>query len=467
MEGFGAAPAGDGSIRTYFCFEKGIWMETRGVSLELQPIRRYPGNPVIARGGEDAPDSFRVHYSTILPEGNHLRAWYGAMPSPRPGKSRDLQADLNVAYAESRDGIHWNKPNLDLIRPGTNLIIRNAFYLTALPEPEGRHGYRGAVAFFRPDVGRGGEPGATFEFVRSDDGYHWDFLKEPSTTVRHFEAYGMFYRNGRYWLLGQGVPPYLERPEGIARRVMYGFHSGGEKRMDLYPRPLMSYPAHSRFTDAAPQIHMGAGIWDRERVLLGISGQFWASGFSATVSYSIGLIYSYDGLEWTEPFPQTPILMPAPPGSWDGGWLLQIQRPVSRGDQTYLYYVGGDGGNEWATRSAIGLGILRRDGFAAYRPAGETAELITVPLERRPGETALYLNSRGRVSVQVLDRYLRPISEAASISVDGIRTKALDLQALDLPEKFQLSFKLAPDAELFTFSLGPDEDRLPSLGEWK
>jgi hypothetical protein len=140
---------------------------------------------------------------------------------------------------------------------------------------------------------------------------------------------------------------------------------------------------------------------------------------------------------------------------------------VSRGDQTYLYYVGGDGGNEWSARSAIGLGILRRDGFAAYKASGANAQLITVPLDRLPGETALYLNSRGRVTVQVLDRYLRPISEAVSISVDGIQTKALDLGVLDLPEKFQLSFKLAPDAELFTFSLGPDEDRLPPVGEWK
>ena len=170
VEGLSAAPAADRGIRTYFSFETGIWMETRAVSLELQPIRRYPSNPVIARGEGDAPDSFRIHYSTILPEGNRLRAWYGAMPSPRPGKARDLHEDLNVAYAESRDGIHWNKPNLDLVRTGTNLIIRNAFYLTALPEPDDRHGYRGAVAFFRPDVGRGGEPGATFEFVRSDDG---------------------------------------------------------------------------------------------------------------------------------------------------------------------------------------------------------------------------------------------------------------------------------------------------------
>lgn len=463
----GATAASDSKLRTFFCFESGIWMETRDVSLELQPIRRHPDNPVIRRGEGDALDSHRVHVSSILPEGNRLRAWYGAIPAPQPGKSIDLHEDLNVGYAESEDGVHWTKPKLNLVRPGTNLIIEKAFYLTVMPEPDGKPGFRGAVGFFRPDVGRGGESGATFEFVRSADGYHWDFQKKPSTTVRHFESYGMFHRNGRWWLLGQGVPPYFDRPPGVARRVMYGFHTGGEKEMELYPRPLMSYPASPYFDDAAQQTHVGAGIWDRDRILLGISGHFWPGGFSATASYSIGLIYSYDGIGWTEPFAQTPILMPGTRGSWDAGWLMQVQRPVSKGDETYLYYVGGDRGNEWAAKSAVGLGILRRDGFAAYKPSGEKPELITVPIERLPGETDLYVNVKGSVTVQVLDRYLRPISEPVTTSADGVRTKVLDLQALRLPDKFRLSIKLAAGAQFFTFSLGPNESYLPSLREWR
>jgi hypothetical protein len=456
-------------LRAFFAFEKELWTETPGAVLELHPLHRYPGNPVIPRGEGQAPDSHRVSYTSILPEGDKLRAWYQAMPAG--GK----WTDHAIAYAESEDGIHWIKPSLNLVEPGTNLLLREAFGLSVVPDPTlGPTGYRAGLHFFRPDVRQpGNPPGGTFQMVSSRDGYHWDFDQVAATDIRHFEMFGAYRREGRWWVLGQGVSPYFRFPDGRPHsRVMYGFHSANGRDFELYPRPLFSYPVNPHFPDAGLQNHIGAGIWDRGRVLLGMAGQFWPGGFSQTVHMSVGLIYSHDGLNWLEPFPRTPILGPAATirlggdtAAWDRGFILQVQRPVSRGDRTYFYYVGGDAGNEWRAQTAVGLAFLRRDGFAAYSAEAEEANLITIPLRREAGDSTLYLNARGPLSVQVLDALLRPASEEIPVGIDGVRMPVLSLS--QVPDRFRLAFKLEGDAALYAFYLGPDESRLPALEAWE
>jgi hypothetical protein len=453
-----ATPESD-RLRTFFAFEREAWLETPGAKLALAPPRRHPSNPVIPRGAGTAPDSHRVCNTTVIPEGVRLRAWYGSM------QTGTKFTEHTVSYAESTDGIRWTKPNLDL-RPGTNVVLEGASALVVQQDPAG--GYRAAAHFWRPDVGQpGAEPGATFEMVTSRDGLRWDYRRRPSIDIRHFEIFGMFHRDGRWWVLGQGVSPYFRLPDGTAhRRVMYGFHSEDGSKFDLYPRPLFRYPANPYFPDSTLQNHVGAAIWDRGRVLLGFVGQLWPSGFSVTVRATVGLIYSHDGIRWSEPFPQTPILLPGAEGSWDGGMLFQVQRPVSRDGDTYLYYSGGDSGNVWQTREALGLALLRRDGFAALEPVGDTATAITALLEAGRGETTVYTNARGPVTLQILDRYLRPVSAEVSVP-EGVRVPVLELAKAQAPARFRLAFKLGRGAELYTFSLGPAPSRLRPLEAWE
>ena len=96
---------GRGPLRTFFLFESEVWLETRGVRLALQPLSRHPANPVIPRGEQGAPDSHRVGITTVLPQGDRLRTWYGAMRTPTKGRSYDLHNDIAIGYAESRDGV--------------------------------------------------------------------------------------------------------------------------------------------------------------------------------------------------------------------------------------------------------------------------------------------------------------------------------------------------------------------------
>lgn len=445
-------------LQTYFAFEKEVWAETMGGILELQPPERHPGNPVLRRGEGASPDSHRVGIASLLPDGDRLRLWYEAMPTGGGLK------DLNVAYAESQDGMTWIKPQLSVVTPGTNLVIRGAEYLTVV-KGEGDTGYVAGAAFH---VERKSKTGATFELVTSQDGIHWNFKGRPATDIDHFEMYGLYRRDGRWWVLGQGVSPYFKLPDGTPHgRVMYGFHSETGDKFEWYPRPLFHYPVNKFFREASLQQHVGAGIWDRGRVLVGIAGQFWPAGFSSLVSYTLGLLYSYDGLEWIEPFPGTPLLMPGPPDSWDDGWLFHIQRPVSRGERTYLYYTGGDGGNEWAARSALGLATLRRDGFAAWKPKGDSAVLTTVPLEITGDRRRLYLNSEGEVGVEVLDPYWRPLSSRVTLTGSSVRREVPEFSRINLSGRFRLAFHLSGGARLYTFSFGPSAAELAALADWE
>jgi hypothetical protein len=446
-------------LRTFFSFEREIWADSAGSVLEAQKWERHQGNPVIRRGKPGSHDSHRIGIATLLPEGDRLRLWYEAMPT-----GGGLE-DLNVAYAESTDGITWVKPNVSTEVPGTNIVIRGAEYLTVVPALDGK-GFVAAAGFH---VKRNSRTGATFEFVSSPDGIRWDFKGKPATDIEHFEMYGLFRREGRWWILGQGVSPYFNLPDGTPHgRVMYGFHAENPGPFEWYPRPLFHYPVNQFFRDAGLQQHVGAGLWDRGRVLLGIAGQFWPGGFSATVSYTLGLLYSYDGLGWTEPFSETPLIMPGPPDTWDDGWLFHIQRPVSRGDRTLIFYTGGDGGNEWSAHSEIGLATIRRDGFAAWKPTGRQSILVTEPLELAKGETNLYLNFEGQVGVQILDRYWQPVN-ATLLNQAGNEVRGLvpGFAELQLPPEFRLAFHLSEGARLYSFSFGPGVSELPSLAQWE
>lgn len=448
-------------LRTFFSFEREIWAETRNATIELQPLERYQEAPVIPRGDEGAPDSHRISFTQIMPDGGRLRAWYGAM------SAGEKWLEHNIAYTESEDGVRWHKPSLELVAPGTNLVMRGAMHFNVLlDEAGGGPRYRGSYGMFRPDAAQ--KTGTTFDVATSEDGLRWEHRRTPRTEIRHFETFGSFRHGGRWWILGQGVSPYFTLADGREHgRVMYGFYSEDWESWELHPRPLFAYEVDPFFPRACLQNHVGAGIWDRDRVLLGFQGQFWPAGFSTVVRSTFGLIYSHDGITWQEPFARTPLLMPGPDDAWDRGMLFQTQRPVSRDDRTFVYYTGGDSGNVWETRTAVGLATVRRDGFAAYSSAAEEAELLTEPIELKPNESWLYVNSEGDLVVQVLDRLLQPVSDEMRVAENGVRTAVTELKKHPSVGPLRLRFRLAPQTKLYTFSFGPAAAALPRLEAWE
>lgn len=179
----------------------------RGIRLRAQKAQRVP-----IEGGQLG------FHPTVLYDRGMYRAWYGVDPSPdpEPGSTKDrilYTRNTHVAYAESSDGFHWQKPDLGLYEYGgsraNNIVLRNDLHGS-------ERGWHGGSVFIDPTsakerykmVYQGGitdqewaafekkypgqinptarrQPFAGYRLVSalfgsvSADGIHWENLPEP------------------------------------------------------------------------------------------------------------------------------------------------------------------------------------------------------------------------------------------------------------------------------------------------
>ena len=113
-----AAPLA-GRAETFLLVDDSPVLYRSGTKRVFHPPTRYPGNAVLT---PDRPWEFTVSYHSVLrdsPTGRY-RMWYQAQ-EPASGER------LAVCYAESADGIHWDKPALGLNAYGgtkaTNIVM--------------------------------------------------------------------------------------------------------------------------------------------------------------------------------------------------------------------------------------------------------------------------------------------------------------------------------------------------------
>ena len=237
----------------------------------------------------------------------------------------------------------------------------------------------------------------------------------------------------------------------------------------MYPYPLFYYPAEIDFLKENPtlgfQNHLGFTNWNRNRINLGMVGQFWPGGFSQNVRFTIGLIYSHDGLNWHEPFPKTPVLT-ANEDSWFHN-IIQGNSFHQTDKETWFWFSGGNSlGNTWEAKCDIGLATIRRDGFAYFEAskAGKSC-IITTPIALKKSDERIYLNAdvspQNPLKVKVLDRYFEPLDNADFVlTQSGIMEKCdIDLNKIKGQTKeIRICFEWDgnfPQNRFYMFYLGP------------
>jgi hypothetical protein len=306
--------------------------------------------------------------------------------------------------------------------------------------------------------------------ITSDNGIDWKINHTPAIPHEHFETCtGAKRINGCYWVIGQGISPHFHLPDGSkCGRSAFGFYSYDLKTWKLYPYPLFYYPPEIEFLkknqNLGFQTHLGFTAWNRERINLGLVGQFWPGGFSQTVRFTLGLIYSHDGLNWHEPFPKTPILS-ADENSWfhnviQGNSFYQTEK------ETWFWFSGGDNqGNTWESSCDIGLATIRRDGFAHFEAAkaGKTY-ICTRPLTLQESDERIYLNADASghcpINVKVFDKYFSLMENAEFIlSKNGVMKKCgIDLKKIkNQTREIRLCFEWEGNKNrLYAFNIGAD-----------
>lgn len=422
-----------------------------------------PGNPVLKpdRPWEMDTDSQGKPAPTAMPFSDGV--WYD--PQDTLFKMWYMGGYVkSTCYAVSRDGITWEKPELDVV-PGTNIVQQvkrdsNVVWLD-LNETDPQRRFKMAV-YALEEKGR-------LSLYFSPDGIHWtDSGVRSGPTGDRSTAFFNPFRN--VWVYD--IRAY--EPGSIGRYRRYWEHE--------------DFLAGARWEEGQPPFWVGADTLDAPRRDLGTPCELYNHDAAAYESVLIGLFdiwrgqpqdrakpnelcigFSRDGFHWSRPAHEAFLPVSETPGDWNwanvqssGGCCLVV------GDQLYFYVSGRRGvpGSPASGVCSTGLATLRRDGFASMEAGAEAGTLTTRPL--RFSGKYLFVNAAsagGELRVEMLDAGGNPIAPytrdtCAPVSADTTRTRVRwkdteDLSAL-AGQAVRFRFHLRGGA-LFSFWVSPAE----------
>ena len=454
----------------FFAFDDESIPWHSNLKLTMTTADKHPANPVLRRGPEGAPDhGHAVMYGSVLRIGGKFRMWYLGMSQTRIEKGQAPGYWRPMCYAESDDGVHWVKPELGLVEFNGSkqnnicLIEGEPFsltrvddFLTVLHEPEepdpSRRFKCAFIAHMPFDEVRGGRSPigpnekrwGSFVCATSADGWRWKVVGDRPMNAggERFEVSGLYRFGGFYYASGQLLSPWLFRPDGgDIGRAMRVYRSADFVHWDpttafgfARPGQLIAEPVKGQ------QTHMGAGIWNRGNILLGIYGQWQdppqkppkgAKSHLLGTRVDLGFIVSNDGIHWREPAPDFKIIARGKEGEWDSIALLQAHAFANVGEQTCLWYSHWDCDGEFRNQD-IGLATLRRDGFGCLSAIKSDASAACETAFFDSGKGAkLFVNADGvsvgsPLKIELLDEKLKVIG-SAGVTAPGTRVEAMAL----------------------------------------
>ena len=324
-----------------------------------------------------------------------------------------------ICYATSRDGLHWDRPNLDL-QPGTNRVLPSDMKCDSWTvvldygASDPRQKYK---MFVR---GPGGQMSGTS--LVSPDGIHWGDRVETGVTG---DRSTMFYNPFR-------------------KKWVYSLRSGFRGRSRHYWE-CDDFLAGAKWNVGDPVVWAAADRLDPRDPETKRIPQLYNLDAVAYESLMLGMYeihhgpendkcektglpkitelnfaYSRDGFHWHRP-DRTPAIRAERRDVWDRGYVQSLGNVCCvRGDRLWFYYSGFQGdasktGKFWLRngmydRGATGVAFLRRDGFASM-DAGDTPGTLTTRPVLFTG-THLFVNavaSRGELRAEILDEAGKPI----------------------------------------------------------
>ncbi len=434
------------------------WRANLKVTLEAP--KKYEANPVFRAGPPAAPDGFgAILYGTVIKDGGKLRMWYLATPR---GEHAELMGHFArpLAYAESQDGIHWTRPdlglvefrgnkhnNLPLVEPESEpyAMVRDFVAVILDPsDPDPSRRYK--MSYITRDVPLRSESAAT---AVSPDGLRWQLINRSMITRGHFENTGLVKFDGLYYMTGQNVPPYDANlldgsPAGRLMKVFFSpdfSHWSEGRAMSFYRRDYQPRPLH-----IGQETHMGAGVWNRGNVILGLYGAWHGDTIVKAPSPTkplpddgllglttdLGLVVSNDAIHYREPVPGFVMVHHGTDAEWDARAVLQANAMANVGDETLIWYSNwntsrSDGAPPIARKLsaetqlrmfAVGMARMPRDRFGYF------SKSLPTTVEEGPAASCLTRSIR-------LDRPSRLYANVASVSA----TRPLEIALVDDAER--------------------------------
>jgi len=409
---------------------------------------------VLRPGPPGSHDETILYYGTVIRIGDTFHMWYNGNHGPfRPLNGFERKYTV-LCYATSRDGVTWEKPNLGLVEfngsKNNNIVDfpEPLLWSTAavLHDPEDPDPARRFKLAY--EGGTAANPAVVFRVAFSPDGLHW--TPSPKNPVGPlFEMAGITKHRGLYYVSGQN-PLTAHRPVFSRRMVTYvskDFETwSSSAAVAIDPGPDVQGPSTEDDSHQYPEIHLGAALWNRGNVILGLHGMWQGhpTGDRRLTSIDLGLVVSHDALHFHEPVPGFRIV-PAreqpesPVGVYPA--LAQGQGMENAGDET-LYWYSLWRGNEGSGVRLITWARDRLGGLQPFRPRDhqrDSEDAAGLPLRAEAisqdfaaaDAAGAFVNASGlgrysELRVDVLDEGFRHVpgfsgDDAAVVSADGFR----------------------------------------------
>lgn len=366
-----------------------------------------------------------------------------------------------IALATSRDGLHWERPQLD-VSPGENRVLpfQKGWELSGFSvaldqltkDPAQRFKMLAYHRYHNRFPGDKGEENPPAKMYVSADGIHWG---EPQF-VKCFtgDNVSMFYDpfHTRWVFSTRNRAPSVLRPGAVGSNgkpvtvralfrfdgpdfIQTGLTANGAR---LWLKPDAQDKADPEFNIDPELYKFGAVAY--ESIMLGAVGMFYgpqndvAKELKRPKTIDIQLAYSRDGVNFPRPSREAFIACARKPGTWNRGYLHAANGVCCIvGEELWFYFGTWSGQSQRANAEyvmaggSVGLAKLRRDGFASM-DADAKGGTLTTSLVTFSGRFP-FVNAAakdGGLRAEILDadgNVIAPFSKENSAVVNADSTK--------------------------------------------
>ena len=440
-----AGPIDIGSRKQLFVDHRLI-AQSRGIALTMN-LPTKMNQPVLAsdKPWEGEPGAMIDCYSSVLKDGDKIRIWGAGKPMLPVRLRADGPVVGLLKYAESKDGIRFTKPDLDVIaydeaKAGVDKRARTGWASVWIdPKAPPSQRYKSQAKIFPPDG-----QAAEFHIYSSPDGYSWTLLANPPIGTCDTQSIIFWDESRQRYRLYTRENPGSGTP--ARRRVVRLLESTNllhweneivvmdaddvdnatcktptpQPPVDYYGATVFKYPddgpespylmiAHAFWHWQRRPEHMRAGGYDDHKFRFEVL---------APATLDDRLCVSRDGVHFSRLGERRSFIPLGLSGTYSSKWTWSLPNPIRMGDELWIYYFADnrdhDGFVDPAAskrRTAIDRAILRLDGFVSADAAYAGGEILT-PLINFTGST-LELNvdpgAGGSIRVELLDENEKPI----------------------------------------------------------
>ena len=406
-----------------------------GVSFTMNPPVRT--GPIVLEADAPWEKAAQGHigpYCSVLKDEGKVRLWYDV----RFGDT------VQVAYAESSDGLHFTKPVLGLFplngTTDNNIVMPTrigggSVWLDAHASRDQR--YRSQSKGYNPPTA-----GQLYWF-NSSDGIHWTLWQTQAIGACDTQSIAFWDRRiGRYVLYTRLNPNAGTQARcRTVRRLESDDLQHWENELTVMQADAVDDTTYVSPTPQPPVDYYGAAVFrypDEDGLYIMLSQTFWhftrrtqeelgildseadplKAERLAPATLDVRLAVSRDGLTFDRLGARKPFMTLGPEGAFDSRFVWALPNPIRMGNELWVYYAGRNTDHDGIldpkaahAMSGVGLAVMRLDGFVSADADYAGGEILTRPLtfEGHRLEINVDTGAGGSLRVELLDASGTPI----------------------------------------------------------